>query len=163
MDNLLVMGVADDLGNLTDQVQPGADGELVLLLGQKMIEPDGERIVLEDQRRADLVLGEAVDAQDARMLERVQQQVFPACRTLNGLAFPGRRPAPDQVQANPPLGFGDGGMAGLPVLVAGAFADELFQDVVADLAVPLRRSDAGLLHRLADHPGHGPVVRALGG
>jgi hypothetical protein len=76
---------------------------------------------------------------------------------------PGRRSATDQVQANPPLGFGDGGVAGLPVLVAGAFADDLFQHVVADLAVPLRRADAGLFHRLADHPRHGPVVRALGG
>src|SRR5487761_1301565 len=53
-------------------------------------------------------------------------------------------------------------MTGLPVLIVGAFADKLLQQVVADLALPLRRPDACLVDRLADHFSRWAIVLALG-
>ena len=53
-------------------------------------------------------------------------------------------------------------MCGLPVLITGAFADQLVEHIVADLAHPLRGTDAGLIHRLADDLGHRSIVCALG-
>ena len=162
MDDLLVVGVADDLGDLADQVEPRVDAQLVLLLGQEVVEPDGQRVVFQDQGRADFVLGEVVGPQDAGMLEGFQELELPQGGPFNRLAVIGRGPAADEVEADAAAGVGDLGMDGLPVLVAGAFAHELLQDVVADLAVPLRGADAGLFHGLADDPGHGAVMDALG-
>ena len=144
VDDLLVVGVADDFGDLADQVEPRVDAQLVLLLGQEVVEPDAERVVLEDQGRAEFMLGEVVGPQDAGMLEGFQELELPQGRPFDGLAVVGRGPGADQVEADAAAGVGDLGVDGLPVLVAGAFAHELFQDVVADLAVPLRGADAGL-------------------
>ena len=162
MDDLLAVGVADDLGDLADQVEPGVDAQLVLLLGQEVVEADGQRVVLEDQGRANFVLGEVVGPQDAGVLEGFQELELPQGGPFDRLAVIDRGPAADEVEANATAGVGDLGVHGLPVLVAGAFAHELLQDVVADLAVPLRGSDTGLLHGLADDPGHGAVMDALG-
>ena len=38
----------------------------------------------------------------------------------------------------------------------------MVERVVADFAMPLRRTDARLIHRLAEHLGHRPIVRPSG-
>ena len=47
--------------------------EFVGTLAEKMVETDAERVVLKNQRRADLVLGVAVHLEHARVLERFQE------------------------------------------------------------------------------------------
>ena len=49
---------------------------------QEMIEPDRQGVVLEDEGRAEFVLGEAVDAQDAGVLERLEELELPQGRPL---------------------------------------------------------------------------------
>ena len=55
MDDLLVVGVADDLGDLANEVEPGVDAQLILPLGQEVVEPDGQRVVFQDQGRAEFM------------------------------------------------------------------------------------------------------------
>ena len=59
MDGLLLVGEADNLGDLADELEPGIGVERVLAR-QVMIEPDAGRIVFEDQGGAEFVLGEPV-------------------------------------------------------------------------------------------------------
>ena len=76
---------------------------------------------------------------------------------LDHLSFVGRGLVPDQVETDATLAADALCVARLPVLVAGPFLDQPLQQVVADPAVPLRGVNAGLLHRLADDLGEGPV------
>ena len=82
MNDLLVVGEADDLRDLPHQVEACSYVERVSLLSQKVVEPDRLRVVLEDEGGPQLVLGEAVDAQDARMLERFQELKFSQGRSF---------------------------------------------------------------------------------
>ena len=81
---------------------------------------------------------------------------------LDELEFPLRGPFDDltdlsgcflanEVQADPALRVFQLDMGGEPVLIAGTFIQQLIEGEVADLAMSLRGSDAGLLHRLAEH------------
>ena len=97
------MGEADDLGDLADQVEPDIDAQLVLLLGQEVVEPDGQRVVLEDEGRAEFVLREAVGPQDAGMLEGLQELELAQGRPLDRLAVFGGGPGADQVEADAAL------------------------------------------------------------
>ncbi len=47
-----------------------------------MIEPDRQGIVIEDEGRAQLMLGETVNAEDSWVLERLEQLKLPQRRTL---------------------------------------------------------------------------------
>ena len=136
--------------------------EPVSVLGQEMVEPDTERVVLEDEGGADLVLGEAVGAENAGVSERLQELKLPAAPPARLSGGRPRCARPDEVKADAALGVENLDVARLPVLIARPFADDLFQHVVADLAVPLGGADPGLLHGLADDLGHRPVVRPPG-
>jgi len=56
MDDFLVVGEADDFRNLPHQIEPHIDTELIFVLCHEVIEPEGQRIMLEDQCRAKLVV-----------------------------------------------------------------------------------------------------------
>ena len=62
------------------------------------------------------------------------------------------------VEPHPALDVCQADVGRQPILVAGAFADEVFEEIVADFAVPLGCADARLIHGLADHLGRWPVV-----
>ena len=162
MHDLLVVGEADNLGDLPQQAQLRVDVELVFSLGQKVIEPDAARVVLEDQRRADFVLSVAVGPQDAGMGQRFHELVFPLGGPGGDLAIFLGGASANHIQPHPPPRLGKLHVPGLPVLIIRAFADQLFQQVIADLVAPLRGTNARLLHRLGDHLGRGAVVVAFG-
>ena len=60
MDHLPVMGKPDDLSDLPDQVESPVNAQPFSVLDQEMVEPHAERVVFEDERRPDFVLGESV-------------------------------------------------------------------------------------------------------
>ena len=96
MDDLLVVGETDHFGDLPQQIEPHLDTQLVLVLRQEMIEPDGQRIMLKDQRRAKHMLGETLAPQNRRMLECFEELGFTLRRPLDGptLLSPSLRCAP---------------------------------------------------------------------
>ena len=86
VDDLLVVGEPHHLGDLPQQVEPGLRRQPLPALGQVVVEPDRLGVVLEDHRRPQFVLREAVRPQDARVLEVLQQLELPQGRPLDGLA-----------------------------------------------------------------------------
>ena len=74
------MGEADDLRDLPHQVEARADAQSVSPLRQEVIEPDRQRVVLEDEGWTEFMLGETVDAEDAWVLERLEELKFPQRR-----------------------------------------------------------------------------------
>ena len=92
------------------------------------------------------------------MIERLQKLEFAQRRAFVGLAILRIHPGPNEVEANATFGLGDLGVTCAPVLVARPFADQLLEHIVAHVPVPLRRSNAGLLHGLAHNLGHRPIV-----
>src|SRR4051794_35425959 len=96
------MGEADHLGDLPHQIEAVVDTEVVLALGEEVVEPDLERVVLEDERRPEFVLGESVDAQDPGMLERLEDLELAERRPLDLLAILLRALAPNMVEPHTP-------------------------------------------------------------
>ena len=48
-----------------------------------------------------------------------------------------------------------------PILITRPLTDELFEEIIAHLAMALGGTNPRLIHRLADHLGRRPVVRPL--
>jgi hypothetical protein len=69
MDDLLLVGEADDFSGLPEQVDTDIGSEAVAPLGQEMVESQGVRVVLEEDGGANLVLGVAQGPQDVGMLQ----------------------------------------------------------------------------------------------
>ena len=103
MHDLFVVGIADDFGDLPDQIQLEIDTERVLALREKVVETNAQRIMLEDQRGTDFVFGVAIRLQDAGMLERLQQLELSQGRPFVGLTGFGGLTGPHEIQPNAPL------------------------------------------------------------
>lgn len=127
-----------------------------------MIEPDGQRIVLADQRRAQLVICKTLAPQDGRVLQGFKELCFPLCGALDSATFLVGGASADRVNTHAAVYIWEPGVCCLPVLIARTCADQLVQNIVADLAMPLRWTDTGLLHSQADQPGGRPVTDAFG-
>ena len=82
MDDLLVVGKTHDLRDLPHQLEARADAQSVSPLREEMIEPDRQGVVIEDEGGTEFVLGETVDAEDAGVLERLEQLKFPERRAF---------------------------------------------------------------------------------
>ncbi len=80
MNDFLVMGKPHDLRDLPHQLEACAYAQSVSPLREEMIEPDRQRVVVKDQGWPKFVLGEAVDAEDSRVLKRLEQLKFPERR-----------------------------------------------------------------------------------
>ena len=88
MNDLLVMGKTHDLRDLPHQFEACAYAQSVSPLRKEMIEPDRQRVVIEDEGWTKFVLGETVDAKDPWVLKRLEQLKFPAAplvRASHGL------------------------------------------------------------------------------
>ena len=80
MNDLLVMGETHDLRDLPHQLEACAYAQSVSPLREEMIEPDRQGVVIKDEGRTKFVLGETVDAEDARVLKRLEELEFPQRR-----------------------------------------------------------------------------------
>ena len=117
--------------------------------------------MLEDEGRAEFMLGVAEDAKDTGILERFQDLKLAQGGPLKGFSLSGGLAA-YVVQPHPALAAGDADQRGAPILVAWAFANDSPEPVITDGARPLRGPDTGLLKRLGHQLAGGPVVGALG-
>ena len=82
MDDFLVVREFHDLGDLPHQVEALIHAEGVAPLSEEVIEPDRQGVVLEDEGGSQLVLGEAVDAEDTRVVECLEELKFAAARRV---------------------------------------------------------------------------------
>ena len=67
------MGVTNDVGNLPDQIQLKIDSEICLALSEKMVQPNVQRIMFENQGRANFMLGISIRLENAGMLKCLKQ------------------------------------------------------------------------------------------
>src|SRR5262249_11525236 len=125
VDDLFVVGETDHFGNLPQQIETHLDTQLVLVLHQEMIEPDGQRIVLKDQRRAEHMLCETLTTENSLMLECFEELGFTLRRPLDCPALLVSRSGAHCVNTHAAFDIGEPGMRGLPVLVPRTFADYL--------------------------------------
>ncbi len=163
VNDLVFMGVLDDFRDLTQEVKALIRAEGGVMPREVVVQAQGRRIIGEEDGRAELVLGEVVDPENAGMLQGFEQLELAAGGPLDGAAILQGRLGADEVEANEALGGFQLGVGGHPVLIAGTLIDQGLEDIIADLAVALARADAGLLHGLGNEFGHGPVVLAPGG
>jgi len=70
--NLLVMGELNDLGDLTHDIDTNIHTQSVLALRNKVVEANEIGVILENQRRAEFVLGKTFPPQDALVLKGLQ-------------------------------------------------------------------------------------------
>ena len=76
------MRETNDLGDLPHEVQPRIDIESPFFLSQEMVEPNRPRVVLEDERGAQGMLRQAINAQYARMLQALKELKLAQGRAL---------------------------------------------------------------------------------
>ena len=72
VDELLLVGVLERLGDLPQQAEAQVDVEALAVLEQEVVEAHGRRVVLEDERGAELVLVVVDRAEDARVLDALE-------------------------------------------------------------------------------------------
>ena len=158
MNDLLVMGESHDLRDLPHQVEACSYAESVSLLQQEMIEPDSLGVMLEDKGWPQFVLGETVDAEDPRMLERLEQLKFSLCRTLKLITVLLGGLGSDVIEPHPAFDVLEASVSRQPILIARPLADDLFEQIVADLTMPLGGPNSRLVHGLAYHSRRRPVM-----
>jgi hypothetical protein len=118
--------------------------------------------MLENQRRPTFVLGKLLNPKDPGMYDPVQEL------ELSHRCIPPLRPGGFRrlkrygIHSDTPLGLWETDVRRLPVLVDIGLQHETFEHVIAHFAVPLRRSNTGLLHGAADRLGHRPINPASG-
>ena len=157
VDQVLRMGVAQGIGELPEQVEARIDVELGAPFGEPVIEALGAVAVLEDERRAENVLGVPLGRENALVPNVAQDLVLAPGRTLQRRPLVVRGRLGDGIDPDPcPLAL-DRRVEGRPVLVVGAFEQQLVEPVVAHAPGALRRANAGFLHGAADRLGHRPV------
>ena len=161
MHDPLFMREVHDFRNLTQQIQALIDGQLLVGLSQEVIKPKELGVVFKDQCGTKFMLREAFAAQDAGMLECLQQLGFTASGSFDGLAFVERSPGSDVVDTNATTNVFKRRMGRLPVLIPRPFVDQFVKFVVANLTTSLRWSNARLLYRLGNHLSRGAVMSSL--
>ena len=122
-----------------------------------MIEADGLGVVLEDQRGAELVVGEALHAQDAAVAQVVEHLVLALGGADEHLPLFLRGGGRERVPPDAAAGIGEGNVDAFPILPARAFHQQRLEPVVGDEPIPLGLADAGLVHRPADAAHDGAV------
>ncbi len=132
MNDFLVMGKTHDLRDLPHELETCAYAQSVSPLREEMIEPDRQRIVVKDQGRPKFVLGEAVDAEDARVLKRFEQLKFPERRPFElATVFRGRLGS-HVIEPHAPFDGIETNMCRQPILITRPFTDELPEEIIAD-------------------------------
>ena len=157
VDQVLRMGVAEGLGELPEQVETRIDVELGGPFGEPVVEALGAVAVLEDERRAENVLGVPLGRENALMPNVAQDLVLAPGRALQRRPLVVRGRLGDGIDPDPCPFAVDRRVARRPVLVVGAFEQQLVEPVVAHAPGALRRANAGFLHGAADRLGHRPV------
>ena len=95
------------------------------------------------------------------MLERLEQLKFSQRRTFElAPVFLGRLGS-HVIEPHAAFDVLETNVGRQPILVARPLADESFEEIVADLSMPLAWPDPSLIHRLADHLGRRPVMGPL--
>jgi hypothetical protein len=155
----LLVGVLQGLGQVTDDLQALVYVEQLAHLAhfaQQEVEPDRLGVVIEDQRRAEFAVLVVLDLDDARVVDAFEDLELALRLANQRLARIGGGRGSDGVDANAPAHGVHRGVRAFPVLV-GVIRRTLGQQraelVVADLAMLVRRPDAGLGHGPGEHAG----------
>ncbi len=159
VEDPLPVGVPERLAHRPEDVEALVDREGVAPLAQVPVEAERPLGRLEEEGRAEVGLDVLVDAEDARVVGRLQQLELAPGRLEDGLprdGAPGGRgvdpdAAPDARKAPVP---------GREVLEEGAFEDELLQLVVPHPARARPLADPGVLDGARQRPRQGRVDRA---
>ena len=162
VDHLLVVSEANYLSDLTHEIQPDVDTKCIRSLGKEMVKAYGLGIVLENQGRTEFMLGEAFAAQDSGMLKGLQEFRFTSGCSFDSRAFLIGHIGSQIVNTNSPTYVLQFRVRRLPILVARPLINDLLQDVVADLAMPLRWPNTRLIHCLADGLCCRPIMLPFG-
>ena len=160
VDEALAVGVLQRLGEVAHELQPLRQRQARAVVAHQVVEPHRVRVVLEQQRRAEFGVLVVLGLEDAGMLDAFEH-----------LEFPPRLPSPRRaglragraghgVDAHAAVDGVDRDVLRGPVLEAVALGQQRAELVVADLAVLVRRADAGFLQGAVDRAGLLRVDRA---
>jgi hypothetical protein len=150
MDYLVAVRVPDGVGNLADKVQARCEGQRLAALAEVVVEANFIGFAAEEDRGTEVMFNELFRAENARVFEALQNSELLESRAAGGFVggsvFTG-----DGVDPDAAGDFG-GRVLGLEVLAGEerVFFDEFLENVVAHLALTLRRADSGFLERLRD-------------
>ena len=161
MYDFLLVRIAKDFRDLAHKIELHGDVELVFALSEEVIEPNALGIMLKNDGRTEFMLRETVGAENPAMFECFEDLEFPQRSPLDGLPVFRCGAGPYKVETNTAFRSFKLGVGSLPILITWALSDEFFENVVADFAMTLRRTDSGLLQCLANDFRHRPVVRTL--
>ena len=117
VDHAFLMGEADDLGNLPHQVESLVHAELLVSLSKKVVEPNRQRVMLEDKCRAEFMFSKPFAAKNPGMLKCFQQFRFAAGGAFNRLSLVVGCSRAHVVDANATPDVFQRGVSCLPVLI----------------------------------------------
>jgi len=143
----LAMGVAQGLGDLTDEIEPATRAKTLPALREVVIQALGAREIVVDQGRAALMLGVAPGAQDPGVADAFQDGVLALGGLADGCARLLAGPGLDHIDAHTCALLLEGDVGSGPVLIARTLVDQLVEPVVPDLPRPLGLANTGLFHR----------------
>ena len=145
------------LCELAEQVQARIDVEGGGPVGEPVVESPGTVPVLENESRAEDVLGVALGRENPLVPDVAQDLVLAPGRALARRALVVRRRPGYGIDPDPRPFAVDRRVAGRPVLVVRPFEQQLVEPVVAHAPGTLRRPNARFLHRPAHGLGHRTV------
>ena len=136
------MRVLQRLRELAQQIEARREIQRAASSFEKVVQAFGRRIVLEDESRSRLRVGEQLHAQDAIVSDAVEPPILPLRRALSLRACgPGRSPR-ERVDAHPPLRRLHRDVHGFPVLIDVGLEQESTQQVVRQEFPPSPKTPA---------------------
>ena len=149
------MGVSDGFGQLADQVQPDLVGEPLAVHGEVGVEPEVRGVVMEQDRRAAVVVPDLHRLCDPAVRDALQDLVLAAGRPLDGTSPLLARLLLGEVDPHPTRLVDDVTPLGGPVLPRGAGVEQFCRQrpVVAEAQVGDRRSDPHGRQEAGQHAG----------
>ena len=149
--------VLQRLRELAQQIEARREVQRAASSFEKVVQAFGRRIVLEDESRSRLRVGEQLHARDAIVSDAVEPSILPLRRALSLRACGPGRSLRERVDAHPPLRRPHRDVHGFPVLIDVGLEQEPTQQVVRHAPLSLRGMNPGLLHRARKRPGERPV------
>ena len=119
------VGVPDGLGELPHQVQPDLAGQPLPVHSEVGVEPEVRRVVVEQDRRAAVVVADLHRLRDPAVGDALQDLVLAAGRPLDGAPLLLARLLLGEVDPHPPRLVDDVAPLGGPVLPGGSGVEQL--------------------------------------
>ena len=145
--------VLQRLGNVAHELQALRDGAPRAVVTQQVIQAHSLGVVVEHERWAQLGFFVVLDLQDARVVDAFEHLEFAACLAHARCASLRAGGGGHGVDAHAAVHGLDGDVVGFPILEAFAFGQQRAELVIADLAVFVGGSNAGLVEAARDGAG----------